>query len=129
MTEIKRPVIAVILLVSILITGITSYLYIKNSCNQMIECLDKILQYAETENMEEVTFFTAQANTQWKKEKFLFNIAVGSKDSTDVIMGLRRMEYFSETGNIDELINHTVECKVILLRIKESVEPEISTIL
>ena len=125
----KRPAIAIILLAGIFAIGIASFFYLKGSCNRMIEHLDAVLENAEAENTEKVTAYSALANAQWEKEEFFFNISVGLKDSNEVISALRQMTYFSEKGDMESVILFAEECKVTLLRIKESAEPKISTIL
>ncbi len=125
----KRPVIAIILLVAAVAIGITSLICIERSCDKMIASLDEILENAVAENTEEVNRLSALANSQWEKEKSLLNILIGLQDTNDVKTNMHKIAYYAELGDLPSVILYGEECRVTLLRIKASVEPNISTIL
>lgn len=124
----NRTVIAVILLLVAVGIGIFSLAVIDKYCDRTVERLDKILENAVNENAEEVNSLAVQANEEWEKEKSLLNVLIGLGGTNDITDDMQRMMWFSQIGDLNSVILYAEECKVDFKIIKESAEPNLSTI-
>lgn len=124
----KRIVVAIIIPVISVALGIFSFFYVKNTCNQVVSGLDKVLHNSLTEDAEEVNRISVQTNSNWHKKVFLLNIFIGRTNTNDIDKMLNKIVYFAEIGDYEAVLLNAEDCKEELLYIIESNEPKLSAV-
>ena len=124
----KRIVVAVMIPIVSIAIGISSFFFVKNTCNQVVSGLDEVLDNLLTEDAEEVNLLTVQTNRNWHKKVFLLNIFIGRANTSEVDKLLNEIVYFAQIGNYESVLLNTEDCKEALLYIIESNEPKISAV-
>ena len=124
----KRIAIAIIIPVISIALGISSFFFIKSTCNQVVSGLDEVLHNVLTEDVEEVNRLTVQTNRNWHEKVFLLNILIGRTNTNEVDKLLNKIVYFSEIGDYEAVLLNAEDCKEELLYIIESNEPELSAV-
>ena len=124
----KRIVVAVMIPIVSIAIGISSFFFVKNTCNQVVSELDEVLDNLLTEDAEEVNRLTVQTNRNWHKKVFLLNIFIGRANTSEVDKLLNKIVYFAQIGNYESVLLNTEDCKEELLYIIESNEPKISAV-
>ncbi len=124
----KRIVVAVMIPIVSIAIGISSFFFVKNTCNQVVSGLDEVLDNLLTEDVEEVNRLTVQTNRNWHKKVFLLNIFIGRTGTNEVDKLLSKIVYFSEIGDYEAVLLNCEDCKEELLYIIESNEPKISAV-
>ena len=124
----KRIVVAVMIPIVSIAIGISSFFFVKNTCNQVVSGLDEVLDNLLTEDVEEVNRLTVQTNRNWHKKVFLLNIFIGRTGTNEVDKLLSKIVYFSEIGDYEAVLLNCEDCKEELLYIIESNEPELSAV-
>lgn len=124
----KRIVVAVMIPIVSIAIGLSSFFFVKNTCNQVVSGLDEVLDNLLTEDVEEVNRLTVQTNRNWHKKVFLLNIFIGRANTSEVDKLLNKIVYFAQIGNYESVLLNTEDCKEELLYIIESNEPKISAV-
>lgn len=124
----RRTVIAFIILILSVGMGIFSFIFVKNTCNEVITGIEEIMQSAVTENREEVNQISVQTNREWKEKVFLLNILIGRADTGEVEKLLNKIVFFAERADYESVISNAEDCKEELAYIIESNEPKLSTV-
>lgn len=124
----KRIIVAVIIPIVSIALGIFSFIFIKNTCNQVVSELDEILYNALTEDVEEVNRLSVQTNRNWHKKVFLLNIFIGRTNTSDINKLLNKVVYFAQIGDYEGVLLNAEDCKEELLYIIESNEPKLSAV-
>ena len=92
----KRIVVAVMIPIVSIAIGLSSFFFVKNTCNQVVSGLDEVLDNLLTEDVEEVNRLTVQTNRNWHKKVFLLNIFIGRTGTNEVDKLLSKIVYFSD---------------------------------
>ena len=124
----KRIIVGVMIPIVSIAIGISSFFFVKNTCNQVVSGLDEVLHNVLTEDVEEVNRLTVQTNRIWHKKVFLLNIFIGRTGTNEVDKLLSKIVYFSEIGDYEAVLLNAEDCKEELLYIIESNEPELSAV-
>ncbi len=124
----KRIVIAIIIPVISIALGISSFFFVKNTCNQVVSGLDEVLYNVITEETEKVNPLSVQTNRNWHQKVFLLNIFIGRTNTNEVDKLLNKIVYFSEIGDYESVLLNAEDCKEELLYIIESNEPKLSAV-
>lgn len=124
----KRIVIAIVIPIASVALGVFSFFFVKNTCNQVVSGLDKVLYNTLTEDAEEVNRISVQTNRNWHKKVFLLNIFIGRTNTSEVDKQLNKIVYFSEIGDFESVMLNAEDCKEELLYIIESNEPKLSAV-
>ena len=125
----KRIVIAFSIIIVSAGVGIFSFVFVKNTCNETVAAVEKVVESAVTENREEVNRLTAQMNLNWQNKIFWMNILIGREYTCQVDKLLNKMTYSAEKSDYQSVISGGEECKAELLYIIESNEPKLGTVL
>lgn len=124
----KRIIIAVIIPVISIALGVFSFIFVKNTCNQVVYGLDEVLYSAITEEAEEVNHLSVQTNRNWHQKVFLLNILIGRTSTSEIDKQLNKIVYFSSIGDYESVLLNAEDCKEELLYIIESNEPKLSAV-
>lgn len=125
----NRTLTATVLLIAALGISIFSLTAIRTYCERTVTELDTILEYAVNDEKEKVSEYAEVANQKWEKDKNLMNVLVGMSGTTDITDDMRKVLWFAQIGDMPSVILYAQQCKVDFEIIKESAEPNLSTIL
>ena len=125
----NRPLIAVIFIIVAVCIAVTSLFYINNTHKTMTEHLGDVLESATADNKQETKIRLDNALKEWEKKDDLLNVFIGQTETNDVKNALSMAVHFSEIGDMESVILYINECRVQLVRIKNTNEPSLSTIL
>ena len=124
----KRIIVAVIIPVISIALGVFSFIFVKNTCNQVVYGLDEVLYSAVTEEAEEVNHLSVQTNRNCHQKIFLLNILIGRTSTSEIDKQLNKIVYFSSIGDYESVLLNAEDCKEELLYIIESNEPKLSAV-
>lgn len=125
----KRLILAISLIVTTIIISLASLSILDNTNERMLQRLDQIIEYTETDDYNALNSTVKETYEQWKKEKPLLNILIGQKETNEITDDLKMIEHFARNGNKESVLLYVYECKTTLERIKSTNEPSLSTIL
>lgn len=125
----NRTLTATIL--SALAVGISvfSLIGIRTYYSRTVSRLDAVLESAVNNDKEKVAEYANIANEKWETEKNLMNVLVGMSGTSDITRDMRKIVRFAQIGDMASVILYTQECKANFEIIKDSAEPNLSTIL
>lgn len=124
----KRLIPAISMILTTVILGIVSLIYIDKAEEAMVTASDNILKYAYEENYNEMNKAVDGALKQWNGKKPFLNIFLGQKETNEITSHLMMVRQFALEGDKTSVILYTYECKTALDRIKRTNEPSFSTI-
>ena len=124
----KRLILAISLIVTTIIISLASLSILNNTNERMLQRLDQIIEYTETDDYNALNSTVKETYEQWKKEKPILNILIGQKETNEITDDLKMIEHFARNGHKESVLLYVYECKTTLERIKSTNEPSLSTI-
>lgn len=124
----KRVIIAAILLAAVLGLSIFSHFSLMNACDSLTAALTDVRTAARNGDENELKILTEKALIQWQKEKTLFHILIHHNLMTELETSMKKAEYYTAAGEIEEVYAEAENCIENISHIKESSTPSISNI-
>lgn len=125
----NRVKIAAAILIFSIILGLCSLFYITETCEVLIEHLNKTINFTLTENADSAKNELILIVEKYEKCKPIFNIFLGQGETLEIRNDLNKAIFFINTADKSSAILHLEECKTDLNRIIIYNTPSISTIL
>ena len=80
----KRLILAISLIVTTIIISLASLSILNNTNERMLQRLDEIIEYTETDDYNALNSTVKETYEQWKKEKPILNILIGQKETNEI---------------------------------------------
>ncbi len=125
----NRVKIAAAILIFSIILGLCSLFYITETCEVLIEHLNKTINFTLTENADSAKNELILIVEKYEKCKPIFNVFLGQGETLEIRNDLNKAIFFINTADKSSAILHLEECKTDLNRIIIYNTPSISTIL
>ena len=125
----NRVKIAAAILIFSIILGLCSLFYITETCEILIEHLNKTINFTLTENADSAKNELILIVEKYEKCKPIFNVFLGQGETLEIRNDLNKAIFFINTADKSSAILHLEECKTDLNRIIIYNTPSISTIL
>ena len=124
----KRVVIAVILLLTVLGMSIAAHFTLMKACDELTADLIDVRTAAEAEDRSDLQNSVDKMLADWESRKTLLHILIHHNLMTDLEISIKKAEYSAKAGNSDEVYAEIENAIENTAHIKESSTPSISNI-